>query len=322
MANINYKLASLALLSSVVFISTANANGLIKVSTVTSPNAVSLENLAYEGQEKYDNSLVQEQQQSLERYGPWLTAKGYSENAQELLNYIQDASAHGLNPEAYDLTAILATVTKISQLNSENESFVGGSSELSNSIASHRADIEKQFGEAFTKLANDLGKGATDGNEVQRRMFATLPTVNARDWLNSIASGQTTVSDALDSLMPQDQAYHRLTSHMRQLLAERNFGTVRTLVDPNELAENEFSADDIQRIKLKLMETGELSMGTELTSDWDANAEYALQSFQQRNGIPVSGKADTRTRQALNMGLDEEIRAAALSLELFMSLTF
>ena len=86
------------------------------------------------------------------------------------------------------------------------------------------------------------------------------------------------------------------------------------LKNQNERAK-ELAGHDIQKIKLKLIETGELPMNTKMTSEWDGNAEYALQAFQHRNGIPVSGKIDSRTRKALNLTLDEEIEAVAVSLE-------
>jgi murein L,D-transpeptidase YcbB/YkuD len=250
--------------------------------------------------------------QTLGYYGPWLTAKGYSSNAQELIQYINDARVHGLNPEAYDFSAILNTVRSIAQLNSSN---TGGASDLTKAIGSYRADFDKQLGEAFTKLANDLGRGATKAQKVQRQMFRAAPKVNAREWLNAISTGKITASQALDSLMPHDQAYHRLTARMRELLAERNSDKTRIVVEESEERAKEFAAQDIQRIKLRLIETGELPLNTELNSEWDGNVEYALQAFQQRSGIPVSGNADSRTRRALNLELDKEIEAVALSLE-------
>ena len=305
----------MALASCFLISSTASANSLQKADTPASSNDHSSKILV-RGDHYYNGvGLSSEQKQTLELYGPWLTEKGYSSNAQELIEYIQDASVHGLNPEAYDLSAILDTVREIAQLSSASAADSREASRVTNAIAARRSDFNKQLGVAFTKLANDFGSGATEAQKVQRQMFRAAPTVNAQDWLNAISTGQVTASQAFDSLMPQDQAYHRLTARMRELLAERNSDKIRIAVETSEERAKELAGHDIQRLKLRLMETGDLPMNTELTSEWDGNAEYALQAFQQQNGIPVSGTADSRTRKALNLTLNTEIEAVALSLE-------
>lgn len=299
----------MTVLSGVIFSSTANATTVREAGVLQYPSAQGLV-------QKSDRSMLSEKhRQKLEHYGPWLTAKGYSSNAQELIQYINDARVHGLNPEAYDLSAILKTVNSIDQLHSDNTSNTDHNVELATDIAAYRADFDNQLSEAFTKLANDFGKGATKAQKVQRQLFRAAPKVNAQEWLNAISKGQVTTSQALDSLMPHDQAYHRLTARMRELLAEREADKTRIVVEESEEREKEFIAHDIQRIKLRLIETGELPMTTELSSEWDGNTEYAMQAFQRRNGIPVSGTADTRTRKALNLTLGKEIQAVALSLE-------
>lgn len=299
----------MTVLSGVIFSSTANATTVKEAEILQQPSA-------QWPVQKNDSALLSEKhRQTLEHYGPWLTATGYSSNAQELIQSINDARVHGLNPEAYDISAILNTVRSIAQLRSENTSDSDNNLKLTKAIAAYRAAFDKQLGESFTKLANDLGKGATKAQKVQRQMFRAAPKVNAQEWLNAISKGQVTTSQALDSLMPQDQSYHRLTARMRELLTERDADKTRIVVEESEERAKEFIAHDIQQIKLRLIETGELPITTVLTSDWDSNTEYAMQAFQQRNGIPVSGTADTRTRKALNLSLGKEIEAVALSLE-------
>lgn len=317
MAYPQYKLACLTLLSGIIFSSAVEATSDSNREAQQNANEHYLTTNAQAFGANIDDTaaLIKKRRQTLEYYGPWLTAKGYSSNAQELIQSIQDARVHGLNPEAYNLTAILNTVKAIRQLNSTNTSSIGGSTDLTMAVASHRADFDKQLSEAFIKLATDLGRGTTKAQKVQRQMFRAAPKVDAQEWLNAISKGRISASQALDSLMPQDQAYHRLTTRMRELLAERSSGKKRIVVEESEELAKEFAGHDIQRIKLKLIETGELHLNSELTTSWDGNAEFALQAFQQRNGIPASGTPDARTRKALNLTLDKEIEAVALSLE-------
>ncbi|MFT6878092.1 MAG: murein L,D-transpeptidase YcbB/YkuD [Granulosicoccus sp.] len=312
MAYLPYKFVCLNILFGVIFSSVADASTLQSVGALEHPPVSSTQEREHNND---SDVLYEKRRQTLDSYGPWLTAKGYSSNAKELIQYIHDARIHGLNPEAYYLTAILNTVSSIAKLGSANTHNADGSPDVSTTIASHRANFDKQLGEAFTKLANDLGRGATKAQEVQRQLFRAAPKVNAQEWLNKISKGQITASQALDSLMPHDQAYHRLTAHMRELLAQRNSIKKRTVVEESVDRAKEFAAHDIQRIKLRLIETGDLPINTELTSEWDGSTEYALQAFQQNNGIPLSGSPDSRTRKALNLELDKEIEAVALSLE-------
>lgn len=317
MAYLNYKLACLTLLSGIVLTSNVDANNDSYSGAQQTANELSLASKTQAPEPNINDTdvLDEESGETLEDFGPWLTAKGYSPNAQELIQALQDARIHGLNPEAYNLTAILSTVRNIGQLSTTNASSIGESADLTMAIASHRADFDKQLSEAFTKYATDLGRGATKAQKVQRQMFRAAPKVDAHEWLNAISKKQITASQALDSLMPHDQAYHRLTARMRDLLAERSSGKNRIMVEESEERAKEFATHDIQRIKLKLIEIGELPLNSELTPDWDGNAEFALQAFQQRNGIPVSGTPDSRTRNALNLTLDKEIESVALSLE-------
>lgn len=313
MAYLPYKLACLTVLFGAVYSSTIAANNRQRIHIDTpiqerSPTAT----LQEQGRYGMRTLLSEATRSKLDIYGPWLTDKGYSANAQELIQYLHDAQVHGLNPEAYNLTGILSTVRKIARINSATNTAAVTPTQ---DIAAYRVSFNQLLGEAFIKLATDLGRGATRAQKVQRQMFRAAPTVDAQKWLDTIASGQVTVSQALDSLMPQDPSYHRLTSHMRKLLAERNLGKQRIAVEESVEQAKTFAGHDIQRIKLKLIETGELPINTDLTKEWDGNAEFALQAFQQRSGIPVTGIADSRTRKALNLELDEEIEAVALSLE-------
>lgn len=313
MAYLHCKLACLTLLSGIVFSSSLKANN--DSGNGAQQTAYGLSSAANTQASSANINDSAARAKTLEHYGPWLTAKGYSSNAQELIRSIRDARVHGLNPEAYNLTAILNTVKAIRQLNSTNNSSVGGTTDSTMAVASHRSDFDKQLSDAFTKLAIDLGRGATKAQKVQRQMFRAAPKVDAQEWLNAISKGQITATQALDSLMPHDQAYHRLTARMRELLAERSSGKKRIVIEESEKRAIELVGHDIQQIKRKLIETGELPLNSELTPSWDGNVEFALQAFQQRNGIPVTGTPDGRTRKALNLTLDKEIEAVALSLE-------
>ncbi len=253
---------------------------------------------------------------SLHKHGPWLTDGGISGNSQELIKALKDARAHGLNPDSYELPTILATVKRILELDyGENTTDHLSLSELKSLKLSLRNNLNTQLNQAFLKLAQDLGRGAVVATDVQRQMFRKAPAVNPQEWLEALTRGEISAKAALQSLMPHDASYHRLTAHMRKLLDEHASGKRRVSVALTEDNANKFSKNDNERLTLRLMETGELPLNTELTGNYDQTLQFAIERFQQRNGIPVTGLADSRTRQALNLSVEKEIEAVALSLE-------
>ena len=238
MAFQKYKLACLTLLSGAFFYSSVDAKSLQDTIAPNSAKDVPTVMAKLDLTEGAQASIAETElrRQTLEYYGPWLTANGYSSNAQELIQSIQDVRVHGLNPEAYELSAILETVKAIAALSSKNTDDDAENSEKTKAIADLRVNFDKQLNAAFTSLAIDLGRGRTKAQKVQRQMFRAAPKVNTQEWLNAISKGQVTIAQALDSLMPHDQAYHRLTTRMRELLAERNLGTQRIVVEESERA--------------------------------------------------------------------------------------
>lgn len=252
----------------------------------------------------------------IEKQSPWLMDGGISGNSQQLISMLKDAEAHGLNPDNYGLPKILFTVKKILELDygkSVAEQLTV--KELNTLKISLRRDLDRQMDDAFLRLARDLGRGVTKATKVQRQMFRDAPKVNPEEWLNAVSRGQISAKSALQSLMPHEAAYHRLTKHMRKLLNERSSGKRRiTIADTQERAQQS-PVNDLKRLQLRLIETGELPLDTELSTTFNQDLRFAIESFQQRNGIPVTGEPDSRTRVALNQTVESEIQAVALSLE-------
>lgn len=250
------------------------------------------------------------------KYGPWLMDGGISGNSQQLISMLKDAEAHGLNSENYGLPKILFTVKKILELD-YGESIADhlSTTELNTLKVSLRRDLDRQMDDAFLRLARDLGRGVTKATNVQRQMFREAPKVNPEEWLDAISRGELSAKSALQSLMPHEAGYHRLTKHMRKLLNERSSGKRRiTVADTQERAQQS-PATDIERLQLRLIQTGDLPLDTELATTFSQELQFAIESFQQRNGIPVTGEPDSRTRVALNQRVESEIQAVALSLE-------
>lgn len=262
------------------------------------------------------NTLTSAQVASLQANGPWLTDEGLSINAQQLIRSIQNAAIHGLDPDSYGLAEILRTVDTLSGLDrsgpqpgqQQRTVHLPGSLSL-------RDVLTRQMDQAFTSLSLHLGQGVVDARATQRSLFRDAPVINAQELLESVRSGQHSALEALTSVTPTHADYRRLTGRMRNLLTERASGTQRPAIAHHTNASSMLSHADVYAVKSRLVDTGDLTLKGAVTPYFDEELTSALKSFQVRHGLNASGRLDLRTRKVLNLSIEEEIQAIALSLE-------
>ncbi len=261
-------------------------------------------------------TLDSEQIASLQANDPWLTEDGLSINAQQLIRSIQNAAIHGLNPDSYGLAEILRTVDTLSGLDRTG----AGAGKLQHGVhlpgsLSLRELLGRQMDQAFVGLVQHLGQGVVDARATQKDLFRDVPAINAQAQLESVRSGRSSALQALNSVTPTHADYQRLTRRMRDLLTEHASGIRRKTIEHHTSASSMLSHADIYAIKSRLVDTGDLSPKGTVMPYFDQELTNALRRFQQRHGLKASGRLDLRTRQVLNLSIEEEIRAIALSLE-------
>lgn len=255
---------------------------------------------------------------------PWLVKEAWmtdqplelSENSRQLIRAIRNASVHGLNPDSYGLAEIMVTIEALSETGSAvlpGERVQGPATGQSDAQVSK--SLSNQMDRAFTHLATHLGQGVVDARSTQLELFRDAPTVNTADLLESVRKGQQNAMQALESVTPTHSEYQRLTGRMRNLLTERAAGIERPVIRTYTNLTESMNHPDVMVVKHRLMDTGELPPDTALTPAFDGELKAALRRFQQRNGLEPDGDVGSRTRRALNLSIDDEIRAVALSLE-------
>lgn len=260
--------------------------------------------------------LTADQLASLEIDGPWLTPDGLSINAQQLIRAIQNVAVHGLDPEQYGLTEILRTVDTLGGLDKPDThaGHLQRSVHLPGSL-SLRDELSRQMDEAFMRLTRHLGQGVVDARATQNRLYRNVPEVNEQALLDSVRQGRRSALQALDSVTPSHPDYQRLSAHLRNLLTELASGTRRPLVDHHTETASVLSLADVYAIKSRLVDTGDLPLDEVASPYLDETLASALQSFQVRHGLKTTGRLDLRTRKVLNLSIEQEIQAVALSLE-------
>lgn len=257
---------------------------------------------------------------------PWLSPIGISSNGQQLIRAIQDAQVHGLNPDAYDLLQILHSVKSLSRLDGTTQ-IDSSNSVLSASVSpaelpemslekkSIREQLAKQLDDAFLLFVDHLAHGVVDAKSAQSSQFHSAKKIDRKSLLRSIHEGRKQVKHVLDDVTPRHAQYQQLTRHMRNLLTERAANIQRVEIADLDSSIDGITGFDQLTIKQRLVDSGDLSIADSLGSEWGMAATDALQRFQTRNGIPATGIVDSNTIGALNLGLDDEIKAVALSLE-------
>jgi murein L,D-transpeptidase YcbB/YkuD len=208
-------------------------------------------------------------------------------------------------------TSPLPGVTPIFALSTaKTEQLPGGESSNLNRL---RQSLSRQLDYSFKKIIGDLGQGVVNGRDVQSKLYRKLPTVNSDAILQAVKQGDSSVAQAIKSVVPKHESYHRLTHHLRDLLTELQSNVKRTQVPklPGSTADTYV---DQQLIAQRLYEVGLL----QLVDVFDVSAtkvSSALRKFQNRHGHPETGKADKRTRLTLNRSVEQEIDLVALNLE-------
>lgn len=275
-----------------------------------------------------DNS--ERKRDELKIWGPWLSSTGVSDNTRQLIAQIENSSRHGLAPRSYGLALLKQDIARRERAATVAafESAAERSTRLANTPSAdtdaiHALELaheegrqlEQRLEAAFVRLSKHLGEGVVDPRDTQRSMFRSAPKIDAESLTSQLADGSLDVNTALRSVMPTHADYRRLVSRMDTLLTERASGEQRTQVPETGSLRVGHHHDDVMFIKRRLVETGEIHPETVLTPMFDAPLKLAVANFQKRHGIPQSGIVDKRTRDALNIDVDDAITDVALSLE-------
>ena len=268
----------------------------------------------------------------------WVSATGLSPNASLLLARIDDLDTHGLEPEAFDLVGLRAGIERI---------FGDPDKRHQRTFPVAVAALDYRFRRAFSEVATALGQGVVDARSVQRRLFREPPETNVPALLARLDAGAATVADLLDEVAPSHAAYQRLRAVTKRLLDERDGGatpfpttspdadsvsygvrsngarrtdagpggsTRQTVRGRGSLQEGQAS-HEVEQLRRRLMETGELAYDPTPAPRFDAELTEAVKAFQKRHGIAADGIVARRTLAALNRSVEDDLGDVAMALE-------
>ncbi len=239
----------------------------------------------------------------------WFAPDQTQNNTRELISALTDATAHGLNPESYDVSSLQNQIEQFVTLREHSDSL------LSDSLQQQRLALEKQLNKAFTRLLSDLGSGVLDATATQRNLYRSAPKLDVTAMLDDVRNRQKSVKNALADVTQTHTVYVGLVAKMRELLSERSSGDLRYQVQHIKGLKPGTDDNSLITLKQRLIQTGDLDDSTAIDSYFDESLEAALKLVQARHGIEETGLVTEDTVIALNKTIDQDIEQVALNLE-------
>ena len=144
----------------------------------------------------------------LQIWGPWLSSTGVSDNARQLVNFIERIDQHGLSTNAYGLDLLksdIASRERSATLAIYKAVQVQDSDE---DIEDEGARLERLLNATFKRVATHLGQGTVDPRKTQYRMYRDAPELDLDVLTNQINTGDLDVQNALLSVMPDLSLIH------------------------------------------------------------------------------------------------------------------
>jgi len=269
--------------------------------------ALDVEIRAYDGER---DSLIHRVYREQGGQPIWLTKEGPTNEARALLRQLCEAPQEGLPRERYNAQALLDTL-RAAFVDAHRESGVRADSLRLASIAG--ADVA--LTRAFLTHARDLTEGRLEPNAVQGSWNVEQDRVSPVDLLDR--SRNEGVHGTLDNASAQHLDYAPLRDALNRYRRISDRGGWATIPDGMTLAPGD-TTGAVARLRDRLAATGDLQQRDSTQSrfmPYGADLERAVERFQRRHGLTVSGAVDDDTRQAMNVSAHERVRQLALNLE-------
>lgn len=223
----------------------------------------------------------------------WLT--GTNDNAARLVEVLEAAGDHGLNPAEYRAVELRAMLTSAPD-------------------APRRAAFDVLLSQAVHRYASDLQGARISSLTLPRDARHVTRPIDAARTLANVVQAPDPVA-ALAALAPQDAAYQRMTAALtryREIAATGGWPTIPadTTLGPN--AVDPRVATIRQRLSLT---DGAPAAGPQGPNAWDQGLTDAVRRFQKRHGIAEDGRVAGRTLRAMNVPVDQRIRALQVNLD-------
>jgi murein L,D-transpeptidase YcbB/YkuD len=233
-------------------------------------------------------------------YSPaWVVEGGLSPEGEELLSLFRSSHLIGLEPSDYFTPSIQSQLSKYRQVSNAGRG----------QMARDAALLDVSLTNSFLRYARHKSVGRVDPRQVEPD-WPVAP--QAPGLIEGLANHFETGGprEAAESVEARHPQYRALLNALRGYRALEAAGGWAPIPDGSDLAlRSRGPRVTMLRKRLDLQVAGRDS------AVFDAGLKSAVEAFQKRHGLSVTGKVDKSTLAALNVPVDERIRQIELSLE-------
>jgi murein L,D-transpeptidase YcbB/YkuD len=237
------------------------------------------------------------------RYQPaWISGTKPRPQLDALLNALDNAGQHGLDPELYDLGPL-------AQARSGARMRLLAPSGFEPDVV---APLDLRLTAAWLEFASDLSDGVTARPHADPMWKVKPRRIDLLPILKRAVDGSR-VEEELADLAPSNDEYRRLQKAREQYLKIANAGGWPMLPARLSLKPNQRSKY-VAVLASRLAVTGDLQSNTSYTI-YDRTLQEAILRFQARHGLPTNRTLTSPTVAAMNVPVNTRIRQIELNME-------
>ena len=236
----------------------------------------------------------------------WFDANGLRPTVQVLVQAIRSVRLDGLAPSDYHLEAIDRLLEKLN----------GGQLPLNEDQAKQWADLDLILTDAFLLLGSHLSGGRINPENIHADWVIDPRSLDMLAVLNS-AITEAQMQSALDELRPTHEGYANLRSALHQMRALASEGGWPQPQQEQQTMRPSETNEGIITVRRILKMTGDHQMAPppEQPQLYDDDLVAAVKGFQFRHGLEPDGIIGKKSREAMNVSVQERIRQIELNLE-------
>lgn len=234
----------------------------------------------------------------------WTTKNGITSQSLILIETINNADLHGLNPEDYHLR-------KINTLRQELKEIQGKQSVLNQKMA----NLDLILTDAYLLYASHiyLGKVNPETTSPEWKAQKRTDTIKFDEYLeNSLRS--KTLQEDLKKLAPSQLEYVALKKALVTLKTLQEKGGWELIPKGNKL-ESGMTDERIEQLRKRLEVSNYIAPVKENRSFFDEELKGAVQTFQHNNGLISDGVVHLETINSMNISVEERISQIKVNME-------
>lgn len=223
----------------------------------------------------------------------WIGEFWFKDSAYQLIEVIRSIEKEGLNPKEYRYDFLSEYFHKTT-LNGRE-----------------RALVDILMTNSFLLLNAHFKEGLLNPETLKRDWKITQNNQDLYNFLNNTIQNDNVI-DSLYSLLPRSENYIQLRNKLKEYKKIKDNGGFIKFTG-NRKIEKGMIGEDIINLKQRLKQTKDFRGA--LDEKFGPLLEEAVRSFQKRHGLKADGIVGSKTKEALNISIEEKIKKITINME-------